>query len=79
MFILRVCLVLVAMGAAAFFGCQAYWALAVACALPGTGGYSLRLLGVTLSLPVGLAVLVGLALASALFAAYLLFLKKADN
>jgi hypothetical protein len=53
--------------------------LAVAGALPGTGSNSLRLLGVTLSFPVGLAVLVALGLASALFAAYVLFLHRSDN
>lgn len=79
MFIVRLCLAAAALGAAAFFGYEAYWTLAVACAFPGIGGNSLRLLGVTLSFPVGLAVLVVLALVSALFAAYVLFLHRSDN
>ena len=79
MFIIRLCLALVALGGAAFFGYEVYWTMAVAGALPGTGSNSLRLLGVTLSFPVGLAVLVALALASALLAAYVLFLHGPDN
>jgi len=79
MFIIRLCLALVALGAAAFFGYEAYWTVAVAGALPGTGSNSLQFLGVTLSFPVGLTVLVALGLASALFGAYVLFLNSSDN
>jgi hypothetical protein len=79
MLIIRLFLALVALGGAAFFGYEAYWTLAVVGALPGTGSNSLSLLGVTLSFPVGLAVLLALALASALFATCVLFLHTPDN
>jgi hypothetical protein len=76
MFIIRLCFAVAALGAAAFFAFEAYWTLAVACA---TGSPSLQFFGVTLSLRVGLAVLVALSVASALFAAYVLFLHRSDS
>lgn len=79
MFIIRLCLAAVALGGAAFFGYEAYWTLAVAGTLPGTGSNLLRLPGVTLSFPVGVAVLVVFAVAWALFAAYVLFLHRSEN
>jgi hypothetical protein len=79
MFIIRLSFAAVALGAAAFFAYEAYWTLAVACAVPGTGSPSLQFLGVTLSLRVGLTVLVALALASALFAVYVVFLHRSDD
>lgn len=79
MWIIRLCLAVVALGAAGFFGYAAYGSLAVATAAPGTGSPAMELLGVTVSFGVGLSILGALALASALFAVYLLFSGWSDS
>jgi hypothetical protein len=79
MFILRLCLAAVALGAAAFFGYEAYWTIAVAGSSPGTGNASLQLLGMTLSFRVGLTILVALAVTSALFAVSVFFIYRSDS
>ena len=75
---IRLGLVLAGVCAAGFFAYEAYWTLAVACSVPGTGSPSMQLLGVALPLSVGLGVLAALALASILFAIYVLFLTKSE-
>ena len=82
MLIVRVFLGVVSAGMAVFLGYVAYWswALTIWSASRGwSGSNSLKLLGVTLSFPVGMTLLIVLTLAFAAVAIYALFLAKSDH
>ncbi len=76
MLILRLCFGVFSLGMALFLGYEAYWSLALT---QRWGGSGLQLLGVTLSFPVGMTLLVLLGLAFALGTIYAFFFSSSDN
>ena len=77
MLIVRFCLGVSSLGMSVFLGYEAYWSWALT--LRGWGGNGLQLLGVSLSFPVGMTLLVLLGLAFALGALYAFFFASSDN
>ena len=77
MYIVRLCFGVLSLGLAVLLGYEAYWSWVLT--LRGWGGNGLQLLGVSLSFPVGMSLLVLLTLAFAFGAIYAFFFSRADN
>jgi hypothetical protein len=77
MFIARLCCGVLSLGLALPLGYEAYWSWVLT--LRGWGGNGLQLLGVSLSFPVGMTLLVLLTLAFGFGAIYAFFLARSDD